>query len=97
MLRQWFVLPFCQAVTNLPLGFSLSSSDDESDAEPKKKKKNKEEEVDKKDDEDEDEDEDEEMEKQLAELKAEEFAELKRYVMNILMFIINIFINNKYF
>lgn len=72
---------FCHAVTNLSLRFSLSSSDDESDAEKPRKKK---EVVDKKDDEAEDEDE--EMEKKLAELKAEEIVELKRYVINTLSF-----------
>lgn len=40
----------------------------------------------KKDEEKEAEDEDEEMEKKLAELKAEEIAELKRYVINTLNF-----------
>lgn len=34
-----------------------------------------------------DEDEDEEMEKKLAELKEEEFAELKRYIINSLRFL----------
>lgn len=71
---------FCHAVTNLSLLFSLSSNDDESDVEkPRKKKKEM---VDKKEDDD-DEDEDEEMEKKLAELKAEELAELKRYIVNM--------------
>ncbi|GAA6104062.1 pre-rRNA 2'-O-ribose RNA methyltransferase FTSJ3 [Tachysurus ichikawai] len=77
-LRKYLGRKLKEEAKHLDKEISLSSSDDESDAEPKKKKKNKEEEVDKKDDEDEDEDEDEEMEKQLAELKAEEFAELKR-------------------
>lgn len=39
-----------------------------------------------KNEDDEAEDEDEEMEKQLAEVKAEEIAELKRYVINTLSF-----------
>lgn len=85
MLRQWYVLPFSQAVTNPSLWFSLSSSDDDSDAEKPRKKK--EEVADKDEDKDEDADEDEEMEKKLAELKEEEFAELKRYVMNSLRFV----------
>ncbi|TSK53739.1 pre-rRNA processing protein FTSJ3 [Bagarius yarrelli] len=59
----------------------LSSSEDESDTEQPKKKKQ---EVVHKKEEDEDEDEDEEMEKKLAEMKAEEIAELKRKKKKIL-------------
>lgn len=54
--------------------FSLSSDEEaESDGEPEKKK-------DEQEDEEDDEKEEEEMEKKLAELKAEEVTELKRYI-----------------
>ncbi|MCI4383420.1 hypothetical protein PGIGA_G00026320 [Pangasianodon gigas] len=75
-LRKFLAKKLKEEAKQLDQEISLSSSDDESDAEKPRKKK----EVvyKKEDDEAEDEDEDEEMEKKLAELKAEEIAELKR-------------------
>lgn len=67
--------------------FSLSSDEEaESDGEPEKKK-------DEPEDEEDDEKEEEEMEKKLAELKAEEVTELKRYIYFFFLFIIVYFCN----
>ncbi|XP_060797260.1 pre-rRNA 2'-O-ribose RNA methyltransferase FTSJ3 [Neoarius graeffei] len=74
-LRKFLAKKLKEEAKQLNQEISLSSSDDESDAEKPRKKK---EVVGKKDEEEEAEDEDEEMEKKLAELKAEEIAELKR-------------------
>ncbi|XP_017333302.2 pre-rRNA 2'-O-ribose RNA methyltransferase FTSJ3 [Ictalurus punctatus] len=73
-LRKYLARKLKEEAKHLDQEISLSSSDDEIDAEKPSKKK---EVVDKNED-DEAEDEDEEMEKQLAEVKAEEIAELKR-------------------
>lgn len=67
-----------QQITNpLCFVFSLSSDEEEGNSEEEPDVKKKEEEEDK--EEKEDDDEEEEMEMKLAELKAEEVAELKRY------------------
>lgn len=79
-LRKFVARKLKEEAKHLDEEISLSSSEDENDVEKPRKKK-KEEVVDK------DDDEDEETEKQLAELKAEEIAELKRYVNNILHFV----------
>ena len=69
-----------QLIKETPLFFffsSLSSDEEAADEEEPDKKKNEEEE-------EEEENEEEEMEKKLAELKAEEVAELKRYDTGLL-------------
>lgn len=86
-LRKYLARKLKEEAKHLDDEISLGSSGDESDVEKPRKKK---EVVDKKDDDDveaEAEDEDEEMEKKLSELKAEEIAELKRYVHNMLRFV----------
>uniref|UniRef100_A0A8C1NGQ7 pre-rRNA processing protein FTSJ3 n=1 Tax=Cyprinus carpio TaxID=7962 RepID=A0A8C1NGQ7_CYPCA len=57
----------------------MSSNDDDSDTDEKESKKKR---AEKKDDEDAADGEEEELEKKLAEMKAEEFAELKRFIVN---------------
>lgn len=74
-LRRFLAKKLRQEAEQMDQGMNLSSDDDESDTDEKESKKKA---AEKKDEENAADDEEEEMEKKLAEMKAEEFADLKR-------------------